>query len=258
MQFHLAAIDYALLGVYFVFVLGIGWLLRRRVRSSEDFLTSHPSVPLWITSLAFIAANLGAQEVMGMCASGAKYGAMTFHFYWAGAIPAMIFVGVFMMPFYYGSRARSVPEYLKLRFDEKTRALNAVTFAIMTVFSSGISMYAMGKLFNLLLGWSFNTSVLASAAIVLAYVTLGGLTSAIYNELLQFFLIVFGFAPLVGLGLNSVGGWAGLTAKLNAAAVTNGLPEGSYTHAWRGMTHASTNPIGVEWFGLVMGLGFVL
>src|SRR6476660_9479550 len=195
---------------------------------------------------------------MGMCASGAKYGAMTFHFYWAGAIPAMIFVGVFMMPFYYGSRARSVPEYLKLRFDEKTRTLNAATFAVMTVFSSGISMYAMGKLFHLLLGWSFDTSVLASAAIVLAYVTLGGLTSAIYNEVLQFFLIVFGFAPLVFLGLRSVGGWGGLMTKLNVAAVSNGLPSGAYTNAWRGLSNSADNPIGVEWFGLVMGLGFVL
>src|SRR5215211_30827 len=254
----LTAVDYAVMALYFAAVLGVGWILRRVMRTSTDFFLSGRSLPAWITGIAFISANLGAQEVIGMGASGAKYGIATSHFYWVGAIPAMIFVGIFMMPFYYGSRARSVPEYLKLRFDEKTRALNAVSFAVMTVFSSGISMYAMGKLFNLLLGWSFNTSVLASAAIVLAYVTLGGLTSAIYNEVLQFFLIVFGFAPLVGLGLKSVGGWDGLTAKLNAASVANGLPEGAYTHAWQGMTDAATNPIGVEWFGLVMGLGFVL
>jgi SSS family solute:Na+ symporter len=255
---HLAGIDYAIMAVYFVAVLGVGFALKRVMRTSTDFFLAGKTLPAWVTGLAFISANLGAQEVIGMGASGAKYGIATSHFYWIGAIPAMLFVGLFMMPFYYGSRARSVPEYLKLRFDEKTRTLNAVSFAVMTVFSSGISMYAMGKLFNLLLGWSFNTSVLASAAIVLAYVTLGGLTSAIYNEVLQFFLIVFGFAPLVVLGLNSVGGWSGLTAKLNAAAVTNGLPAGAYTHAWQGMTNASTNPIGVEWFGLVMGLGFVL
>ena len=255
---HLAGIDYAIMAVYFVAVLGVGFALKRVMRTSTDFFLAGKTLPAWVTGLAFISANLGAQEVIGMGASGAKYGIATSHFYWIGAIPAMLFVGLVMMPFYYGSRARSVPEYLKLRFDEKTRTLNAVSFAVMTVFSSGISMYAMGKLFNLLLGWSFNTSVLASAAIVLAYVTLGGLTSAIYNEVLQFFLIVFGFAPLVVLGLNSVGGWSGLTAKLDAAAVTNGLPAGSYTHAWQGMTQASTNPIGVEWFGLVMGLGFVL
>src|ERR1041385_3641784 len=189
----LGRIDYVVLALYFAFVLGIGWWMRRRVHSSEDFLTAHRSVPLWITSLAFLAANLGAQEVVGMCASGAKYGIMTAHFYWAGAVPAMIFVGVFMMPFYYGSRARSVPEYLKLRFDEKTRALNAVSFAVMTVFSSGISMYALGKLFNLLLGWDFNFSMIVSALIVLGYIFLGGLTPAVYNEVLQFFLILFGF-----------------------------------------------------------------
>jgi SSS family solute:Na+ symporter len=170
----------------------------------------------------------------------------------------MVFVGLFMMPFYYGSRARSVPEYLKLRFDEKTRTLNAVSFAVMTIFSSGISMYAMGKLFHLLLGWSFNTSVLVSAVIVLSYVLLGGLTSAIYNEVLQFFLIVFGFAPLVFLGLKAVGGWDGLLAKLAVESAARGLPAGAYGHAWEGMTNPATNPIGVEWFGLVMGLGFVL
>ena len=248
MQFHLAAIDYALLGVYFVFVLGIGWLLRRRVRSSEDFLTSHHSVPLWITSLAFIAANLGAQEVMGMCASGAKYGAMTFHFYWAGAIPAMIFVGVFMMPFYYGSRARSVPEYLKLRFDEKTRALNAVTFAVMTVFSSGISMYALGTLLELVLGWNFSACVLLSAGIVLAYTLLGGLTGAIYNEVLQFFLIVVGFAPLAVMAVSKAGGWEGMAARLPPPM----------THSWQYLGSASSNPMGVEAFGLIAGLAFVL
>jgi SSS family solute:Na+ symporter len=255
---QLAAIDYAIMAVYFAAVLGVGFALKRVMRTSTDFFLAGKTLPAWVTGLAFISANLGAQEVIGMGASGAKYGIATSHFYWVGAIPAMLFVGLFMMPFYYGSRARSVPEYLKLRFDEKTRTLNAVSFAVMTIFSSGISMYAMGKLFNLLLGWSFDVSVLASAAIVLAYVTLGGLTSAIYNEVLQFFLIVFGFAPLVGLGLKSVGGWDGLTTKLNAASVANGLPEGAYTHAWQGMTSASTNPIGVEWFGLVMGLGFVL
>ena len=255
---HLSPIDYLLMAAYFATVLGIGWELRRRMRTSNDFLLSGRSLSPWITGLAFISANLGAQEVIGMGASGAKYGIATSHFYWIGAIPAMVFVGLFMMPFYYGSRARSVPEYLRLRFDEKTRTLNAVTFAVMTVFSSGISMYAMGRLLNLLLGWSFNVSVLASAAIVLAYVLLGGLTSAIYNEVLQFFLIVFGFAPLVALGLHAVGGWHGLTERLAVVASARGLPSGAYTHSWAYMGDAARNPIGVEWFGLVMGLGFVL
>src|SRR6201984_3373928 len=179
MRISLSPIDYAVIVIYFVFVIGVGWALKRSMRASSDFLTSGRSLPAWITGLAFISANLGAQEVIGMGASGAKYGIMTSHFYWVGAVPAMLFVGVFMMPFYYGSRARSVPEYLKLRFDEKTRGLNAITFAVMTLFSSGISMYALAKMFNLVLGWNFNSSILLSAAIVLAYTYLGGLTSAI-------------------------------------------------------------------------------
>jgi SSS family solute:Na+ symporter len=233
----LTAVDYLIMAVYFAAVLGVGFALRRGMKSSKDFLgAGEKGLPTWVTGLAFISANLGAQEVIGMGASGAKYGIATAHFYWLGAIPAMVFVALFMMPFYYGSRARSAPEYLKLRFDEKTRTLNAGSFAVMTIFSSGASMYAMGKLFNLLLGWSFSTSVWASAVIVLAYVLLGGLTSAIYNEVLQFFLIVFGFAPLVGIGLHAVGGWDGLIARLTAESVQRGLPSGAYAHAWQGMT----------------------
>ena len=255
---QLAAVDYVVMALFLVAVLGVGWGLRRMSRTTTDFFLSGRSLPPWVTGLAFISANLGAQEVIGMGASGAKYGIATSHFYWIGAIPAMVFVGIFMMPFYYGSRARSVPEYLKLRFDEKTRTLNALGFAGMTIFSSGISMYAMGKLLNLLLGWSMDVSIVVAGVVVLAYVVSGGLTSAIYNEVLQFFLITFGFAPLVWIGLDRVGGWDGLTARLNEVSVARGLPEGAYTHAWRGMTDPAANPIGVEWFGLVMGLGVVL
>jgi SSS family solute:Na+ symporter len=244
----LAPVDYVIFVLYFAFVIGIGWLLKKKVSTSSEFLTSGRSLPLWITSLAFVATNLGAQEVIGMCASGAKYGIMTAHFYWVGAIPAMLFVGLFMMPFYYGSRARSVPEYLKFRFDEKTRTFNAVTFAIMTIFSSGISMYALGLLFHLMLGWTFTNSVLLSAAIVLGYTYLGGLTSAIYNEVLQFFLIVMGFAPLSILAVMKAGGWAGISARLSPVM----------THSWQHMGHAADNPMGVEIFGMVAGLGFVL
>ena len=244
----LAAVDYVILAVYFAFVIGIGWVLRKKVSTSGDFLLSGRSVPVWITSLAFIAANLGAQELIGMAASGAKYGIMTAHFYWVGAIPAMLFMGIFMMPFYYGSKARSVPEYLKLRFDEKTRGFNAFTFAVMTIFSSGISMYALGLLLHLVLNWDFSTSVLASAAIVLAYTYLGGLTSAIYNEVLQFFLIVAGFAPLAILACAKAGGWHGIVSRLPA----------NMTHSWRYMGSSSQNPMGVELFGMVAGLGFVL
>ena len=258
---QLTAIDWTIMVVYFVFVLGIGFALKRYMRTSKDFFQAGQAIPAWVCGLAFISANLGAQEVIGMAASGAKYGIATSHFYWIGAIPAMVFVGVFMMPFYYGSRARSVPEYLRLRFDEKTRGLNAISFATMTVFSSGISMYAMAKLIEVLhifdrpfaaLGvnpqYIFHFSIVISAVIVLAYIFLGGLTSAIYNEVLQFFLIVAGFLPLVLIGLRDVGGWQGIKHALPA----------SYTHSWRGMAHPQTNPMGVEAFGLVMGLGFVL
>jgi SSS family solute:Na+ symporter len=254
----LTILDWVIMLVYFIFVLGIGFALKRNMKTSTDFFLSGRSIPAWITGLAFLSANLGAQEVIGMGASGAKYGIATSHFYWVGAIPAMVFVGVFMMPFYYGSRARSVPEYLKLRFDEKTRGLNAISFATMTIFSSGISMYAMGLLLVTLLGWDFNFSVLMSALIVLVYIFLGGLTSAIYNEVLQFFLIVFGFAPLAILGLKDAGGWSGLQTRLAGVATSEGFPAGAWTHSWKFMDHPSHNPMGVEWFGMVMGLGFVL
>ncbi len=255
---HLGPVDYVIVAIYFAFVLGIGWLLRRNMKESSDFLTSRHSIPGWVAGLAFLSANLGAQEVMGMGAQGAKYGIMTSHFYWVGAIPAMVFLGVFMMPFYYGSKARSVPEYLKLRFDEKTRGFNAFSFAVMTIFSSGISMYAMARLMEILLGWSFGASIAISAVIVLVYIFLGGLTSAIYNEVLQFFMIVFGFMPLVFLGLRDVGGWSGLKAKLADVATSQGFAPGAWSEAWRHIGSPAQNPMGVEWFGLVMGLGFVL
>jgi len=258
MLIQLGIIDYCLLIVYFVFVLGTGFVLRKGVGGSKDFLESGRSLPAWICALGFIGANLGAQEVMGMAASGAKYGIMTSHFYWIGAIPAMVFVAIFMMPFYYGSKARSVPEYLKLRFDEKTRGFNAVTFACMTVMSSGISMYALATLVHAILGWNFHLCIVASAVVVLVYIFMGGLRSAIYNEVLQFFLIVFGFLPLVLLGLKQVGGWSGLTRRLAVVAAQNGMAEGAWTHSWKYTGSVSSNPMGIEWFGLAMGLGFVL
>ncbi len=226
-QIHLGGIDYSILLIYFGFVIGIGWGLKRYMKGSSDFFLSGRSIPAWVTGLAFLSANLGAQEVIGMAASGAKYGIMTSHFYWVGAIPAMVFLAIFMMPFYYGSRARSVPEYLKLRFDEKTRGFNAVSFAVMTVFSSGISLHALAKLLELLLGWNYNYSIAISAVIVLVYIFLGGLTSAIYNEVLQFFMIVFGFAPLVFLALRDVGGWTALKAKLIPVATSQGYAAGT-------------------------------
>jgi SSS family solute:Na+ symporter len=228
------------------------------MKGSTDFFLSGRSIPAWVTGLAFLSANLGAQEVIGMAASGAKYGIMTSHFYWVGAIPAMVFLAIFMMPFYYGSRARSVPEYLKLRFDEKTRGFNAISFAVMTVFSSGISMHALARLMETLLGWNYSASIAVSALIVLAYIFLGGLTSAIYNEVLQFFMIVLGFAPLVYLGLKDVGGWAALQQKLVPVAQSQHFAPGTWTDSWKHMGSPLENPMGIGWFGMVMGLGFVL
>lgn len=246
---HIHPIDYAIIAIYFLFVLGIGFALRGRMKTSEDFFLSGRSIPGWITGLAFMSANLGALEVMGHAANAAKYGMFVNHFYWLAAIPAMCFVGVFMMPFYYGSKVRSVPEFLKLRYDEKTRTLNAFSFAVMTLLVSGIDLYAMAILFERLLHWPFWASVIASAAVVAIYIYLGGLTSSIYNEVLQFFLIVFGFLPLAILGLKAVGGFSGLETK---------LPNPGYAHTWANIWQASQNPMGINWFGTIFGLGFVL
>lgn len=245
---NLQAADYLIIIVYFLFVIGVGFLIKRKIKSSNDFLSSSRTIPLWITSLAFISANLGAQEVLGMVASGAKYGIMTVHFYWVGAIFAMVFLGVFMMPFYYGSKARSVPEYLKLRFDEKTRGLNAISFAVMTVFSSGISLYALAKMLEIILKWDFDVSIWVAAGIVMIYTFLGGLTSAVYNEVLQFFLIVLGLSPLVIIALHDAGGWENVKAQ---------LPE-NLTHAWKYMGDPDANPMGLHFMSLIFGLGFVM
>jgi SSS family solute:Na+ symporter len=245
-------VDYAIIAIYFVFVLGIGFALRGRMKTSEDFFLSGRSIPGWITGLAFMSANLGALEVMGHAANAAKYGMFVNHFYWLAAMPAMCFVGVFMMPFYYGSKVRSVPEFLKLRYNEKTRTLNAFSFAVLTLLIGGVDLYAMAILFQRLLNWPFEASVVASALVVAIYIYLGGLTSSIYNEVLQFFLIVFGFLPLAILGLKSVGGFSGLQSKLGA------LPNPGYEHTWANIWSADQNPMGIDWVGTIFGLGFVL
>jgi SSS family solute:Na+ symporter len=266
---HLAWIDYTILLAYVAFVIGIGWTLARYMKSSSDFLTSGRSIPTWITGLAFISANLGALELVGMAASGAKYGIAQAHFYWVGAIPAMIFLAVFMMPFYYGSKARSVPEYLKMRFDERVRALNSIAFAVMTIFASGISMNALAKLLNQLLGWDYNFGLLICSGVVLLYVLKGGLTSAIYTEVLQFFMIVLGFAPVVYLGLKDVGGWHAMNYSLQAVAVNPSAlylkdagisyAADAWTSAWRPvLAGPAHNPMGVDLFAMIFGLGFVL
>ena len=258
MSFNLSWIDYSVMIIYFAFVLGIGWALKKYMSSATAFLEAGRSLPSWVTGLAFISTNLGALEVMGMTGSGAKYGMMTTHFYWIGAIPAMVFLAIFMMPFYYGSKARSVPEYLKLRFDEKTRGLNAILFAVMTILASGISMYALAILMQNVLGWNFHLCLVASAAIVLGYTYLGGLSSAIYNEVLQFFIIVIGLMPIVFLSLKEVGGWSGLQHSLAPIAQAKGFAADTFTTTWKYTGSATANPLGVEWYGIFVGLGFVL
>ncbi|MDR2863233.1 MAG: sodium:solute symporter family protein [Puniceicoccales bacterium] len=265
-QIELHFLDYAIMGIYVLFVLGIGFALKRHMKNSSDFLTSGRSIPAWVTGLAFISANLGALEVIGMAASGAKYGMLTTHFYWIGAIVGMVFLAIFMMPFYYGSKARSAPEYLKMRFDEKTRGLNSLSFAVMTVLGSGISMHALADLLSNLLGWNYDLCLVVGSVVVMLYIFKGGLTSAIYTEVVQFFLIVFGFAPVVYLGLKEVGGWEGLTAKLHFVGehsqslglADKDLGPNAWTSIWSNMGDASANSMGANWIGLVFGLGFVL
>ncbi len=248
MIFQLAIVDYLIIVVYFVFVIFIGFLLRKRVKTSKDFFLAGRSNPSWISGLAFISANMGALELLGMCAGAYEYGFMQVQFYWLGAVPAILFLALFMMPLYYKTKVRSVPEYLKLRYNEATRGLNAATFTLMTLLLSGISMYALALIFNILIGWSIHQSIILSAIIIGVYVSLGGLTSSIYNEILQFFLIWFGLLLLPILALSEVGGWAGLTSR---------IPE-SFSHIWAFTANASQNAMGVDWLGLVLGLGFVL
>jgi len=269
MNIQLGWLDYTILLSYVIFVLGIGWALARYMKTSADFLTSARSIPTWVTGLAFISANLGALELVGMAASGAKYGIATAHFYWVGAIPAMVFLAVFMMPFYYGSKARSVPEYLNMRFDGRVRCLNSIAFAVMTIFASGISMNALAKLLNLLLGWDYNLALWICSGVVLLYVLKGGLTSAIYTEVLQFFMIVLGFAPVVYLGLKDVGGWHRMTTALQGVAQDPGAlhlkaagthyAANAWTSAWQPLLGGpAANPMGVDIIAMVFGLGFVL
>jgi len=252
---HAGAIDYAILALYFVVVLGIGFMARRYIRTGLDFFLSGRSLPAWITGLAFIAANLGALEILGMAANGAKYGVATVHFYWIGAVPAMVFLGIVMMPFYYGAKVRSVPEYLRLRFNDATHMLNSLTFAVATILIAGVNLFAMALVIRLLLGWPIALSIVLAAGIVLVYITLGGLSSAIYNEVLQFFVIVAALVPLTVVGLKVVGGWDGLRAKVAGSKSLGELA----LHPWQGtgVGHI-TNPIGADWLAIVFGLGFVL
>ena len=247
-------VDYAILAIYFVFVLGIGFAARRYIKTSLDYFLSGRSLPAWITGLAFISANLGALELLGMAANGAQFGYATFHYYWIGAVPAMVFLGLVMMPFYYGSKVRSVPEYLRLRFGKAAHLFNALTFAFATVLIAGVNLYALALVLELMLGWPILLGIVVAAFIVLVYITLGGLSSAIYNEVLQFFVILAALVPLVVVGVHSVGGWSGLKDKVAAREGGEAL-----LHTWQGTGVGNvTNPLEASWIPIVLGLGFVL
>ena len=250
-RLDLGAVDTGLLFVYFVFVIGIGFALRRAVSTSTDFFLSGRSLPAWVTGLAFISANLGAIEILGQAASGAQYGAATVHYYWVGAIPAMVFLGVVMMPFYYGSKIRSVPEYLRLRYDEKAHLINAITFVLSSVLIAGVNLFALATVIDALLGIPLPIAIVVSAGFVLSYILLGGLRSAIYNEVLQFFVILAGLIPLVVIALKEVGGISELFTRLTD------VKGGAFTSSWSGTGFGGDNPLG-DWFGIIFGLGFCL
>ena len=252
LRLDLDVFDYLILALYFVTVLGVGFAARRAISTSADFFLSGRSMPAWVTGLAFISANLGALEIIGMAANGAQYGLMTVHYYWIGAVPAMVFLGIVMMPFYYGSKVRSVPEFLRLRFNKPTHLFNAISFAVAQMLIAGVNLFALALILEALLGWPLWLSIMVGAAIVLTYISIGGLSSAIYNEVLQFFVILAGLIPITVVGLARVGGVGGLMdavrgSKLGDAAL----------HAWSNAAH-SDNPLGANWIGIVFGLGFVL
>jgi len=248
------AIDYAFVVGYFLVVLGVGVVARRTVHGGLDFFLSGRRLPAWICAIAFLSANIGAVELLGMAANGAQYGMPTTHYYWVGAIPAMVFLGLVMMPFYYGSRVRSVPEFLRLRFNRATHLYQSIVFAIATALVAGINLYALAILVNVLIGWPLWLSIGIAAAVVLVYTGLGGLTAAIYNEVLQFFVVVAAMAPLTIAGLHRVGGWDGLTASMASDPRLN--PE-TALHAWGGTALGEAiNPYG-NWIVIALGIGFV-
>ena len=247
-------VDYLILAIYFVAVLGIGFAAKRYIKTSLDYFLSGRSLPAWITGLAFISANLGALEILGMAANGAQFGVYTVHYYWVGAVPAMVFLGIVMMPFYYGSKVRSVPEYLRLRFNRPTHFFNAMTFALATVLIAGVNLYALALVLKLMLGWPIIVGIVVAAAVVLVYITLGGLSSAIYNEVLQFFVILAALIPLTIIGLHDVGGWDGLKE-----AVMKVNDKDQLFNSWKGTGVGNVdNPLGASWVPIVFGLGFVL
>jgi SSS family solute:Na+ symporter len=249
---HLSVVDLIIVVFYFVLVLIIGWYLKERANTSEDFFLAGREMTAWVAGLSFLSANLGALELMGWAAAAYQYGILATHWYWIGAIPAMLFLGIVMMPFYYISKTHSVPGYLKLRFGESSRALSSICFALMTVLMSGINMYSMALVMKVILGWDIHFSIWVSSVTVAVYVALGGLRSAIFNEVLQFILIWAGALLIPILGLVEAGGWAGLKARVTANAAAE------YTHLWGTLGSFTDNPMGIHWTGIVLGLGFVV
>jgi SSS family solute:Na+ symporter len=250
---HLGGLDLAIIAVYFAVVIYIGFYLKRRSATGEEFFLAGREMTAWIAGLSFISANMGSLELMGWAAAAYQYGILAAHWYWIGAIPAMLFLGLVMMPFYYVSKTHSVPGYLKLRFGESSRLLAAISFAIMTILMSGINMYAMALVMQVVLGWNIHFSIWVSSITVAVYVALGGLRSAIFNEVLQFVLIWAGALLIPILGLVETGGWSGMVARIH-----HNFPGQDFTHMWRGLGSFSSNPMGVHWTGIVFGLGFVV
>nr|WP_250033431.1 sodium:solute symporter family protein [Actinoplanes maris] len=253
LRLDLDIFDYLILVLYFGTVLGVGFAARRAIKTSADFFLSGRSLPAWVTGLAFVSANLGALEILGMAANGAQYGLLTLHYYWIGAVPAMVFLGIVMMPFYYGSKVRSVPEFLKRRFNKPTHIFNAISFAVAQVLIAGVNLFALALILDALLGWQLWVSILVGAAIVLTYITIGGLSSAIYNEVLQFFVILAGLIPLTIIGLVKVGGIDGLFEKVRQGPLGEAA-----LHTWSNTGSSADNPLGANWIGILFGLGFVL
>ncbi len=256
---HLSAVDLAIIVFYFALVLGIGLYLKGQANTGEDFFMAGREMTAWVAGLAFLSANLGSLELMGWAGNSYKYGILAAHWYWIGAIPSMLFLALVMMPFYYVCKTHSVPGYLKLRFGKGAQAISSISFAFMTVLMSGINMYAMAVVMRVVLGWDLNFSILVSSLTVAAYVALGGLRSAIFNEVLQFFLIWAGALLIPILGLIEAGGWTGLQAKILQNLTEQHVANpGSYTHLWSTLGSFGSNPMGINWAGIVFGLGAVI
>src|SRR5579872_5128016 len=250
---HLSTVDVIIVVFYFALVLAIGFYLRGRANTGEDFFMAGREMTAWVAGLSFLSANLGALELMGWAGSAYQYGILATHWYWIGAIPAMIFLALVMMPFYYISKTHSVPGYLKLRFGEPARALSAISFGFMTVLMSGVNMFAMAIVLQVVLGWNFDVSIWVSSITVALYVGLGGLLSAIFNEVLQFVLIWLGALLISIIGLVEAGGWHGMVARIHS-----NFPNQDYTHMWSTLGSFTDNPMGINWVGIVFGLGAVI